>query len=231
MKSEELLQKLCEYYGENEIILASKAYKEYFADNLNETAFYKQLERLCNGQKLFKLSKGIYYVPKQSKFGIVPISENSIVNTFTKNQSGTVVGYTLYNRLGLTTQIAKTIYVMSSNLDGLTKTLNNIKVQKVNLEFTGQTVEMVQMMEVLLHFDEIQDLNYKAFKKYAENFCLNYSDEVFAQVNQVIKYPKWAISFLENVLNFYGAKNNLKKHLSSLSKYNHQRMEDIYALT
>lgn len=55
-------------------------------------------------------------MPKISKYGIIPPSEKEIISAFTENETGTVVGYSLYNQLNLTTQVSKKISVMSSAL-------------------------------------------------------------------------------------------------------------------
>ena len=54
--------------------------------------------------KLCKIAKGTYYRPKASKYGVVPPSQKEIVAAFTEQEKGTVVGYSLYNSLKLTTQ-------------------------------------------------------------------------------------------------------------------------------
>ena len=51
------------------------------------------------------------------------------------------------------------------------------------------------------------------------------------KVLKIINYKKSTISSLENLLNYFGIKNNLNNYLSSLSKYNHIDMERIYELT
>ena len=84
----------------NEIILASKFYKERLYDqNVSETSFYKLLERMYKSEQLGKLSKGIYYIPNKTKFGIVPISDEEIISLYINDNQGMVVGYSLYNKL------------------------------------------------------------------------------------------------------------------------------------
>ena len=51
-------------YQENEIIFASKFYKERLQQiSISETAFYKSLERMHKNKIIYKLGKGIYYFP------------------------------------------------------------------------------------------------------------------------------------------------------------------------
>ena len=109
------------------------------------------------------IAKGVYHLPKKSKYGIVPPSDQEIVSTFVKNGKGMVVGYSLYNALNLTTQISKSIQIMSSTLESYTKTIRNVIVHQVPIEFSKEIQNMIKGLEVLQNFYEIQDLNYKAF--------------------------------------------------------------------
>ena len=47
-------------YKENEVIFASKLYKEKLYNKVSEAAFYKTLERMTKNKEIEKLSKGIY---------------------------------------------------------------------------------------------------------------------------------------------------------------------------
>ena len=89
---------------ENTVIEASRIYT-FLADDMTEAAFYKTLERFCQSGSLVHLTKGLYYKPKKSRFGIVPIREQDIVTHYIGNQKGLVVRLrNLYNEKGLTTR-------------------------------------------------------------------------------------------------------------------------------
>ena len=102
MKSSAVIKTALSNYKENELIHASKLYRKELVNQISEAAFYKTLERMCKSGELVKIAKGTYHLPKVSKYGIVPPSEKEIVSAFTKNGTGTVVGYALYNSLNLT---------------------------------------------------------------------------------------------------------------------------------
>ena len=82
--------------------------------------------------------------------------------------------------------------------------------------------------EVLQNFERIQDLNYARFLSYAKEFAESYRDEIFATVIKEKHYQKKTISFLKEVLSYYGVSNNLSEYLSRLSEYKHPSMEEIY---
>ena len=189
-------------YQPNELIFASKFYKEYLQGKVNEATYYKTLERLCKSQELMNIAKGVYHLPKNSKYGIVPPSDEEIISTFVKNEKGMVVGYSLYNQLNLTTQVSKSIQVISSNLEGFTKTIRNIRVQQVPIVFTQEIQNMIKGLEVLQNFYEIQDINYKAFIKFTKAIARNYIEELFIREELYKRYKKSTIAFLGNVKNF-----------------------------
>lgn len=228
MTSTQVISQTIRQIPENELIFASKLYTQHLSSDVTESAYYKTLERLCKAGELCKIAKGTYYRPKASKYGIVPPSQKEIVSAFTEPDKGTVVGYSLYNNLKLTTQVSKTVEVFSSALEQQTKNISNVLLQFCNLVYTPEVKGMIHMMEVLQNFGEIQDLDYAQFIKFCEQFSVNYNDEVFEQVCRQMKYQKKTISFLRNILVHYHVPNNLSRYLSSLSEYKHPTMEEIY---
>lgn len=228
MKSNPVVKNALESYKENELIFASKLYRDKLSDQINEAAYYKTLERLCKYNELIKIAKGTYHLPKVSKYGVVPPSEKEIVSAFTENGTGTVVGYSLYNNLNLTTQVSKTVHVLSSALDGASKTIRNVVIQKAPLEYTVEVKNMVHGLEVLQNYHQIQDINYLAFIQFAQRLAEAYNKDAFCEVTSIIKYKKSTIAFLQEILKYYDVKNNLDKYLSTLSDYKHPKMEEIY---
>jgi len=228
MRSNLAVKNAIESYKENELILASKLYRDELSDQISEAAYYKALERMCKAGELVKIAKGTYHLPKMSKYGIVPPSEEEIISAFTENETGTVIGYSLYNALNLTTQISKTVNVLSSALESFTKSIRNVIVHQTHLVFSEGIKNMVQGLEVLQNFRTIQDINYSAFIQFAEQLASVYDNESFSKVISVKSYKKSTISFLQEILNYYGVQNNLSMYLSTLSEYKHPKMEELY---
>lgn len=231
MQSNNIIKNTLSNFKENELIFASKLYKTTLYNQVSEAAFYKTLERMCKSGELVKIAKGTYHLPKVSKYGIVPPSEKEIISAFTKNGTGTIVGYSLYNALDLTTQVAKSIEVMSSTLENLTKTIRNVVVHQVQIDYTEDVKNMIHSLEVLQNYYNIQDINNLSFRKFTKKLADWYDEEIFKKVISAINYKKSTIAFLREILNFYDVKNNLNIYLSSLSEYKYPRMEEIYETT
>ena len=228
MTSTQIISSAIERIPENELFFASKLYTQKLSSEVTESAYYKTLERLCKAGELCKIAKGTYYRPKVGKYGIVPPSQKEIVDAYTVPDKGTVVGYSLYNNLKLTTQVSKTVEVFSSVLEQQTKNISNVLLQYCNLVYTPEVKSTISMMEVLQNFGEIQELDSTQFVKFCQQFSEVYSDEVFEEVYIQMKYQKRTISFLRNILMYHHIPNNLNKYLSSLSEYKHPTMEEIY---
>ena len=231
MQTRNVVKKILSNYNGNELIFASKLYKNDLYDQISEEAFYKTLERMCKLGELIKIAKGTYHLPKVSKYGVVPINDQEIVSTFTKNGTGTIIGYSLYNALNLTTQVAKNIEVMSSALENSTKTIRNVTVYQVQIDYTENVKNMIHGLEVLQNYYNIQDINNFSFIVFAEELANCYDEEIFKEVITRINYKKSTIAFLREILNFYGKENNLNAYLSSLSEYKYPKMEEIYETT
>lgn len=185
---------------------------------------------MCKSGELIKIAKGTYHLPKIGKYGIIPPSEKEIINTFIKDGTGTIVGYSLYNALNLTTQVAKSIEVMSSALDSFTKTIRNVTVNQVQIDYSENVINMIHGLEVLQNYYNIQDINNLSFTIFAEELANQYDEEVFKKVISKINYKKSTIAFLREILNFYGKENNLDMYLSSLSEYKYPKMKEIYEI-
>lgn len=230
MQSNNIIKNTLLNYKENELIFASKLYKTELYNQVSEAAFYKTLERMCKSGKLVKISKGMYHIPKASKYGIVPPTDKDIISAFTKDGTGTIVGYSLYNALNLTTQVAKTIEVLSSSLESFTKTIRNVVIRQVKIDYTENVMNMIHVLEVLQNYYNIQDINTVSFIVFTKELINWYDEEIFKKVIETINYKKSTIAFLREILNFYGVKNNLNIYLSSMSEYKYPRMEEIYEI-
>lgn len=227
MNNRESIEKCLSTIEENTVIEANKIY-ELLVNDMTEAAFYKTLERFCKNGRLMHLTKGLYYKPKKSRFGIVPIREQDIVSHYTADQSGLVVGYKLYNKKGLTTQISKQTEVFSNRILGQRKTIQNVVVYNLSCDLNEERVAVIETLEILQNYSKIEDFNKKALTVYMENFSQTYSDHAAIYVIEHMKYKKATIAFLESFLKYMNVRNSLNQFLSSMSVYANPTMEEIY---
>ena len=228
MKSREQIEKIISMYPENELIFASRVYHEKLSNEMNEAAYYQMLSRMCKDGSITRIAKGIYCRPRVSKFGTVPPSENEIVRSFTENDQGVVVGYSMYNALKLTTQVPKRVSVYSSLIEEQHRQIGNVVLHQCNMNFVPEVCSVVRILDVLQHYGEIQELEQKQFLKICSEFSEQYSDSTANYVLTNLHYSKRTVAFLREVLNYHGKPHTLDRNLSSLSDYKIPRMEALY---
>ena len=83
------------------------------------TAIDSHLAQLTKDGTLIKLNQGLYYAPKQSKFGAVPPDDHQVVERFLKDEDFLMVSPNSYNSLGLgLTQLYNTTWVYNHKRKG-----------------------------------------------------------------------------------------------------------------
>ena len=127
-------------------------------------------------------------------------SEKEIIAAFTENGTGMVVGYVLYNKLRLTTQVSKNIQIYTSALDEPKKQIGNVFLQKYDIIFSSEVVRMVAILEVLQNYDRIEDLNESQFKKLCDEFAGQYDEKVCEYVLLNISYSEQTIARLKAII-------------------------------
>lgn len=215
---------------ENKILTAKQVYKQ-LPEHFSEQAFYQTLTRLTQKGMLCHLTKGLYYRPRCSRFGVVPLGEQTIVEHYTSGGQGMVVGYRLYYQLGLTTQISKNVDVLSNVLQENKKTVSNVKVSRLDLNFDATICNAIATLEILQNYRNIEDINHRQMAEYMRKFALNYSEDAIQTVLRHRKYKKATIAFLAAFLGYWNTKHTLQQYLSRLSAYAVPQMEEFYAST
>ncbi|SHE56546.1 DUF6088 family protein [Schwartzia succinivorans] len=212
---------------EDKILTANQIYAQMPKD-ISEATFYQALTRMVKRKKLCHLTKGLYYRPRRSRFGLIPLGETTIVQHYTDNKQGMVIGYRLYQQLGITTQISKNVEILSNAVQDNKKTIQNVKVNRLELRFTEPIRYAIATLELLQNYSKIEDINRRSMAKYMKRFAENYSEEAVKTVLKKRRYKKSTIAFLAMFLTFWKVKHTLHEYLSALSVYAIPRMEEFY---
>ena len=213
----------------NTIILSKELHRNEFS-HIPELAFYKTLERMNSKHEISRLSKGVYFVPKASKYGLLTPNQNEISSYFTgvNNKKGLSIGYSLYNKYGLTTQIGSSIELYSNIIQEERKSINSVRVYKLALKLNPAKVNLIEILEILENFAKIEDLNRVSFVRYITSAIKQYEDNEAIEILHRMKYKKSTIAFLATILRFNGVKNSLGNFLSATSLYKIPKIQDIY---
>lgn len=218
-----------ETFPVRDLIVANVFLKEKLS-HIPVNAYYKSLERMVNKGKLKKIAKGVYCRPKITRFGEISSCEENILDYYIGKEKlkGIVIGYRLFNKYGITTQVSKTIEIYSNILEEEKKNINNIKIKKINLSINVEIKKAIEQLEILQHYTEIEDANKNKFRAFINTIVESYSDEVFINVLSNIKYKKRTIAFLESILNNNNKRNTISRFLNRTSKYKIPEMGEIY---
>ncbi len=202
----------------NTLIIANRLYTEMFS-HIPMPTYYKSLERCVKSNELVHLTKGVYYKPKVTALGTIPISEQSIINHYIHDNQGIVIGYRMYNQKGLTTQVSKHVDILSTNIEERKKHLKNVTVQKFDITLLQDAIPTIETLEILQNYHTIEDASSKRLLAYMEKFAQLYSDDTVDDILKVRKYKKSTLASLQMFLNHLDTNNSLSKYLSPLSTY------------
>ncbi len=217
-------------YPQLELIDSAKLYSDKFME-MTEQAFYKGISRLCQENKILRVAKGIYCIPKKTKYGTISLGEENIISYYLGDYNGVLTGYKLYNKYGITTQISKNVEMFSNLLYENTKTISNVRIKKANIKFTDNIIANIELLELLENYDNIEDINIKMLGKTLEKLVNCYSEKSFNKINKNIKYKKSTLASLNLLLNHYKIENSIEKYLRKTSKYKTIDLGRIYEFT
>ncbi|QNR23653.1 DUF6088 family protein [Croceimicrobium hydrocarbonivorans] len=136
-------------------------YEDFLAEANKQEAVIKALNRLVDSGKISKLSKGKFYKPEQSPFGELLPDEYQIVKDFLE-KDGKLIGYitgpTIYNRLGLTTQISTLIQIGCGNVrPATTRGKYTISFVRQKNNISKDNIPLLQILDAIKNIKKIPD--------------------------------------------------------------------------
>lgn len=150
-----------EQYIERQVPGQVFGYQALPSYDLSPAAVTKAVSRLVKARRLARLSKGKFYVPKKGILGEQKPSDSELIKSilYDKNKlRGYVTGTALYNRLGLTTQIPKTVEIA---YDGAPKTKDfgtiQIKQLTSRAPIKDSNIKLLQYLDALKDIKNIPD--------------------------------------------------------------------------
>ena len=187
----------------------------------------KSIGRFVDKGTLQRASKGVFYKPRQTVFGLVKPSDYELLKPYLfKNNKRVayITGIQLYNQMGLTTQMPFTIEISGKSRLKITK-VGNIKVKSIKnfIEVTDENYQLLGILDTFKDFDTIPDID----RTTAIKLLINNVKKLTPQQTQ--EFMMYALKYPPRVRAFVGAtlENidktldliNLKKSINPLSKY------------
>jgi hypothetical protein len=124
-------------------------------------AVLKAVSRMVSDRKIERLSKGKFYVPKTGVLGPRKPTDSELIRSMLYKNGrlrGYITGPALYNRLGLTTQVPRTI-TLALNGGRQEKDFGTIRIKTViaRTAINEQDVKLLQYLDVLQDIKNIPD--------------------------------------------------------------------------
>jgi predicted transcriptional regulator of viral defense system len=198
------------------------------------SAAAKAIERLIEKGVIKRITTGVFYKPKKSIFGELRPREREIIKPYLYEQGkriAYITGTALYNNMGLTTQVPKTVKIASRSkriyIDS-----GSIKAKPVKsyVDVTEDNYSLLEILDVLKDFTKIPDMDKKSGIRFLQDKLGNLSEkETNTLVKYALKYPPRVRAFLGAILNeISGQENsNLKQSLNPLTTYSLNLNENI----
>lgn len=201
-------------------------YADFNREVSQKQALIKALNRMVLSGKIAKLSKGKYYKPETTPFGDLLPNQKQVVKDLLEEKgkiNGYLTGYSIYNQLGLTTQVSNTIQIGKNEIRPSFKrdryTIDFIK-QKNNI--TKDNVPLLQILDAIRYVKKIPDTN-------TTNSCIRFID-ILRQLKEkdfllimrlAIKYPPATRALLGAILDELNSTKTetLYNSLNPITKY------------
>ena len=191
-------------------------------------ALVKTLNRFAASGKIVKLAKGRYYKPERSPFGELPPDQYQVVKDLLLKKDGKVQGYltgvSIYNTLGLTTQVGNTIQIGRNEVRASFKRGRyTISFVKQKNSISKENIPLLQLLDGLRFIKKISDSSVGRNCKILQNFIAGLSEKEQARlVRLAMKYQPSTRALLGVILSDLGNEGGaqkLKKSLNPLTSY------------
>lgn len=136
-------------------------YNDFLTVVNRKEAVIKALNRMALTGKIVKLSKGKFYKPDTTPFGSLKPNQSQVVKDLLEGDGkivGYLTGYSIYNQLGLTTQVSNTIQI------GRNEIRPSFKRERYSITFikqkniiTKENIPLLQLLDSIRYIKKIPD--------------------------------------------------------------------------
>ena len=169
-------------------------YVDFTTEVNKKEAIIKALNRMTTSGKISKLSKGKYYKPENTPFGKLQPNQAQIVKDLLEDNGkviGYLTGYSIYNQLGLTTQVSNTIQI------GKNEIRPNFKRERYAIAFikqkntiTKDNVPLLQILDAIRYIRKIPDATVESSCKRFLAILKTLSEkDITSMIRLATKYP------------------------------------------
>jgi hypothetical protein len=202
-------------------------YADFTTEVNQKEAVIKALNRMVISGKINKLSKGKFYKPENTPFGKLQPTQAQVVKDLLEENGKTIgylTGYSLYNQLGLSTQVSNTIQI------GRNQVRPNLKRERYTISFvkqkntiTKENIPLLQLLDAIRYIKKIPDVSLESSCKRLLAIIKNLSETgTNTLVRLALKYPpatRALLGALLEQLQRIKVTDPLFKSLNPITKY------------
>ena len=202
-------------------------YADFSKEVTRKEAVIKALNRMVASGKIDKLSKGKYYKPENTPFGKLQPNQTQVVKDLLEENgkiTGYLTGYSIYNQLGLTTQVSNTIQISKNQVrPNFKRERYSIAFVKQKNTITKENIPLLQLLDAIRYIKKIPDATLEASCNRFLAIINKLTDkEINTLVRLALKYPPATRALLGALLDqSQRAKvtEQLYKSLNPITKY------------
>lgn len=214
-------------------------YSNFNVEESKKEAVIKALNRLVASGKIAKLSKGKYYKPENTPFGNLQPNQSQVVKDLLEKNgkiTGYLTGYSIYNQLGLTTQVSNTIQIGKNQVrPNFKRARYAIAFVKQKNTITKENIPFLQILDAIRYIKKIPDANIEISCKRFLAIIKNLSEtEINTLVRLALKYSPATRALLGALLEQLqiGKKTEiLYKSLNPFTKYKMTGVSKVLSTT
>jgi len=197
-------------------------YEDFYDEVKKKEAIIKALNRMADSGKIAKLSKGKYYKPEKTPFGELQPNQYQVVKDLMEEDgkvTGYLTGYSIYNELGLTSQVSNTIQIGKNVVrPKLKRGKYTIRFVRQKNTITKENIPLLQILDSIRYIKKIPDTTIEKSTKRLKNIIDELSDEdKRSMVRLAKKYPPSTQALLGAILEELGKSAHIEKLQSSLN--------------
>lgn len=202
-------------------------YADFVTKVNRKEAVIKTLNRMAASGKIVKLAKGKFYKPENTVFGNLQPNQAQVVKDLVENDGkliGYLTGYSIYNQLGLTTQVSNTIQIGKNEIrPSFQRDRYTISFIKQKNTITKENIPLLQILDSMRYIKKIPDTNtISACKRFLGIIKDLQEKDKTTLVRLALKYPPATRAFLGALLEENGniaLTAPLRKSLNPITTY------------
>ena len=202
-------------------------YADFSPEVKTREAVIKALNRMAASGKIVKLAKGKYYKPENTPFGNLQPAQSQVVKDLLEENGKTVgylTGYSIYNQLGLTTQVSSTIQI------GKNQIRPNFKRERYTISFikqkntiTKENIPLLQLLDAIRYIKKIPDAGIESSCRRLLLILKELSEEDKGTIVRLaLKYPPATKALLGAMLDTFQQSSlteSLNRSINHITKY------------